>query len=297
MTTELRGVLTALATPFNADETIDVATLRKVVDRSIDAGVNGVVAAGSTGEVGSLSSEERMLLITTVIDQAAGRVPVVAQTGATTTAEAIRLSQAAEKAGADVLMLLTPFYEPLSIEETVAYIKDVAASVTIPVMLYNIPDVTGVNLDPATVRAIATEVDNVRYIKDSSANWEQALTLIHDHSDVIGTIVGWDVYAYSALAEGAVGVMAGAANVVPDEIVSVTRLIAEGRLNEALAEWKKVYPVIAHLFSTGFIPGIKAGLELQGLPVGVPRRPLAPLAEDDVNALRGLLKALGREVV
>lgn len=295
MTTELRGVLTALTTPFNADESIDVATLRKVVDRSIDAGVNGVVAAGSTGEVGSLSSDERLLLVDTVIEATAGRVPVVAQTGATTTAEAIRLSQAAEKSGADVLMLLTPYYEPISEAETVSYIKDVAGSVDIPVMLYNIPPVTGINLTPDTVRSLATEVDNVRYIKDSSANWEQALTLIHDHSDVISTIVGWDVYAYSALVEGAVGVMAGAANVVPNELVNVTSLIAEGDLQGALTAWKRVYPVISHLFQTGFIPGIKAGLELQGLPVGVPRRPLAPLPAQDVEGLRVLLDELANE--
>lgn len=297
MSTQLRGVLTALATPFNQDEAIDIATLRRVVDRSIDAGVNAVVAAGSTGEVGSLSSDERRLLVDTVIEQTAGRVPVVAQTGATTTAEAIRLSTAAQSSGADVLMLLTPFYEPLSEAETVDYIKDVAASVDIPIMLYNIPAVTGVNLAPDTVRALAAEVDNIRYIKDSSANWEQALTLIHDHSDVIGTIVGWDVYAYSALVEGAVGVMAGAANVVPHELVAVNRLIAEGDLAGALALWKRVYPVISHLFSTGFIPAIKAGLELEGLPVGKPRRPLAPLAPEHVDDLRNLLGALAKECV
>ena len=116
MSNDLRGVLTALSTPFNRDETIDVDMLRRIVDRSIDAGVDGVVAAGSTGEVGALSSEERLLLINTVIEQANGRVPVIANTGATSTAEAIRLSQAAEKAGADVLMLITPYYEPLSLE-------------------------------------------------------------------------------------------------------------------------------------------------------------------------------------
>ena len=215
MSNQLRGVLTALSTPFDQDEAIDVETLRLIVDRSIDAGVDGVVAAGSTGEVGALSSEERLLLIDTVIEQANGRVPVIANTGATSTAEAIRLSQAAEKFGADVLMLVTPYYEPLSLEETVTYIKDVARSVTIPVMLYNIPAVTGVNLDPATVRALAEDVENIRYIKDSSANWEQALQLIHHHSDVIGTFIGWDVYLYSALVEGAAGVMAGTANVVP----------------------------------------------------------------------------------
>ena len=297
MTTQLRGVLTALSTPFDQAEAIDIPTLRAIVDRSIDAGVDGVVAAGSTGEVGALTSDERLLLIDTVIEQTAGRVPVIAQTGATTTAEAIRLSRAAERSGADVLMLLTPYYEPLSVEETVAYIKDVAAAVDIPVMLYNIPAVTGVNLDHETVRSLASEVDNIRYIKDSSADWEQALRLIHHHGDLIGTFIGWDSYIYSALVEGAAGVMAGTANVVPHEIVAVSRLIAEGDLAGALALWKRVYPVIDQLLAGPFIPAVKTGLELQGLPAGLPRRPTAPLTGDQVDALRPLLTALVPEVV
>lgn len=296
MTKELSGVLTALSTPFNPDETIDVATLRQIVDRSIDAGVDGVVAAGSTGEVGALSAEERLLLINTVIEQATGRVPVIANTGATSTAEAIRLSQTAEKAGADVLMLITPYYEPLSLEETVTYIKDVARSVTIPVMLYNIPAVTGVNLDPATVRALAEDVENIKYIKDSSANWEQALQLIHHHSDVIGTFIGWDVYLYSALAEGAAGVMAGTANVVPNEIVAVSRLIAEGDLTGARELWNSVYPVIDALLSVPFIPAVKAGLTFQGIPAGSPRRPTADLNPEDLTRVQEALNALNVKV-
>lgn len=292
MSSELRGVLTALSTPFNHDETIDVDTLRKIVDRSIDAGVNGVVAAGSTGEVGALSSEERLLLIKTVIEQANGRVPVIANTGATSTAEAIRLSKAAEQLGADVLMLITPYYEPLTLEETVTYIKDVARSVSIPVMLYNIPPVTGVNLDPATVRALAEEVENIRYIKDSSANWEQALQLIHHHSDVIGTFIGWDAYLYSALVEGAAGVMAGTANVVPDEIVAVTRRISDGDLAGALELWKNVYPVIDALLTSPFIPAVKAGLTLQGLPAGAPKRPTAELDADQLAKVEQALAKL-----
>ncbi|MFJ5700079.1 4-hydroxy-tetrahydrodipicolinate synthase [Arthrobacter sp. NPDC093139] len=296
MAKELSGVLTALSTPFNPDETIDVATLRQIVDRSIDAGVDGVVAAGSTGEVGALSYEERLLLINTVIEQANGRVPVIANTGATSTAEAIRLSQAVEKAGADVLMLITPYYEPLSLEETVTYIKDVARSVTIPVMLYNIPAVTGVNLDPATARALAEDIDNIKYIKDSSANWEQALQLIHHHADVIGTFIGWDVYLYSALAEGAAGVMAGTANVVPNEIVGVSRLIAEGDFTGARELWNAVYPVIDALLSVPFIPAVKAGLGLQGLPAGSPRRPTADLNAEDLARVQHALSALNVKV-
>ena len=294
MATELRGVLTALATPFDQDEAIDVNKLKQVVDRSIKAGVDGVVVAGSTGEVGALSSDERLHLVDTVVEHTAGRVPVIAQTGATSTREAIRLSRAAQRAGADVIMLITPYYEPLSIDETVAYLKDVAGSVDLPVMLYNIPAVTAVNLDPATVRDLATSVDNVRYIKDSSANWEQALQLIHHHSDVIGTFIGWDAYLYSALVEGAAGVMAGTANVVPDEIVEVTRLIAAGDLTGALARWKLLYPVIDALLSVPFIPAVKAGMALQGEPVGSPRRPTADLPAETVNQIRDALSKLAR---
>ncbi|BAH48787.1 4-hydroxy-tetrahydrodipicolinate synthase [Rhodococcus opacus] len=292
MSKQLSGVLTALTTPFDADEQIDVKKLQVVVDRSIKAGVDGVVAAGSTGEVGALSSDERLRLVDTVIEHADGRVPVIAQTGATTTAEAIRLSRAAEKSGADVLMLITPFYEPLSTEETVTYIKDVASSVELPIMLYNIPAVTGVNLNPGTVRSLAEEVDNIRYIKDSSANWEQALQLIHHHSDVIGTFIGWDSYIYSALVEGAAGVMAGAANVVPDEIVAVNRLIADGDLHGALGKWRDLYPVIDSMISVPFISAVKAGLALQGEPVGAPRRPTAELPAEQVERIGRALKKL-----
>lgn len=292
MTENLRGVLTALSTPFDQNEAIDVATLRRVVDRSIDAGVDGVVAAGSTGEVGALSSAERLLLIDTVIEHTAGRVPVIAQTGATSTAEAIRLSKAAQASGADVLMLITPYYEPLSTEETVAYLKDVAGAVDLPVMLYNIPAVTGVNLHPATVRALAEDVENIRYIKDSSANWEQALQLIHHHGDVIGTFIGWDAYLYSALAEGAAGVMAGTANVVPEEIVAVARRIADGDLAGARELWNQVYPVIDALLSVPFIASVKAGLSLQGLRAGSPRRPTADLNAEDFARVQHALSAL-----
>lgn len=292
MTQPLGGVLTALATPFDDDENIDTAVLARIIDRSIENGVDGVVAGGSTGEFASLSPDERMRLVEAITEHTAGRVPVIAQTGATTTREAIRHSRAAQAAGADVLMIVTPFYEPLSLDETTAYLKDVAASVDLPVMLYNIPDATGVNLDPDTVGELAASVPNVRYIKDSSANWEQALQLIHHHGDAIGTFIGWDSYIYSALAEGAAGVMAGAANVVPAEIVSVARKIGAGDLDGALAEWKRLYPVIDAMISIPFIPAVKAGLELQGVPAGPPRRPLAPTPRDAIARIEAALATL-----
>ena len=287
MTNQLRGVLTALTTPFDSEENIDRTLLGQVIDRSIDGGVDGLLVGGSTAEFATMSAEERQSMVEFVIDHTAGRVPVVAQTGATSTQEAIRHSLAAQRAGADVLMLVTPYYEPLTLAETVDYIKTVAAAVDIDVMLYNIPGATGINLDPDTVRELAEGVANIRYIKDSSADWEQALKLIHHHSDVIGTFIGWDSYIYSGLVEGAAGMVAGAANVVPAEIVSVSNRIADGDLHGAREEWNRLYPVIDAMISEPFIQSVKAGMELQGHPVGSPRRPMAdtdPAARERIKA-------------
>ena len=277
MTTQLRGVLTALATPFTADGDVDQALLRALVNRSIAGGVHGVVACGSTGEFSTLSSDERRLVVEIVVDQVAGRVPVIAQTGATSTAEAIRLSRHAQSAGADVVMAVAPYYEPLTVDETLSYLRAVAGSVDIPVMLYNLPVATGVDLDPDTVGALAREVDNIRYIKNTTVDMAQSARLIHNHGDVISTFVGWDSLLLSALAEGAAGVMAGTANVVPTELVAVYDAMSAGNLEQAREAWARVYPLIDAIMAQPFIPAVKAGLAAVGFPVGKPRGPVAAL--------------------
>ncbi|MDN5915377.1 MAG: dihydrodipicolinate synthase family protein [Pseudonocardia sp.] len=292
MTTELSGVLTALATPFTDDDRVDVERLRSLVDRSLDGGVDGLVACGSTGEFAAMTADERRLVVDTVVEHTAGRVPVVAQTGATTTAEAIRLSNDAKASGADVAMLVTPYYEPLSPEETVSYLREVCGAIDLPVMLYNIPPATGVNLDPDTVAMLARELDNVHYVKDSSANMEQALQLIHHHSDAIATFVGWDSLIFASLVEGAAGVLAGAANVVPGEIVAVHRAIRDGDVATALAEWNRVYPVIDAMISVPFMPAIKSALATLGHPIGSPRRPTHDLAPQHAQRLEQVLAKL-----
>jgi 4-hydroxy-tetrahydrodipicolinate synthase len=277
MSTRLSGVLTALATPFTPDGQIDESTLRRLVDRSIDGGVDGVVACGSTGEFAAMSGAERRFVVETVIDQAANRVPVVAQTGAVSTDEAVELSRHAEAAGASVLMVVSPYYEPLSLEETVEYLRTVAAAVDIPIMLYNLPVATGVNLDPDTVGQLAREVDNIRYIKDTSADMAQAGQLIHRHGDVISTFIGWDSLLLAAITEGAAGVMAGTANVMPAQLVSIHRAVTAGDLNRARREWAQLYPLMDAIMSAPFIPAIKTALNALRFPAGAPRKPLAEL--------------------
>ncbi|MFK0002817.1 4-hydroxy-tetrahydrodipicolinate synthase [Paenarthrobacter sp. NPDC090522] len=292
MTTQLTGVLTALATPFTPEGAIDVPALRRLVDRSIDGGVDGVVACGSTGEFASLSAGERRLVVETVTQHTAGRVPVVAQTGATSTAEAISNSRHAQECGADVLMVVAPYYDPLSLGETTHYFRAVAEAVELPVMLYNYPSATGVNLDPATVGKLAREVENIRYIKDSSGDMGQATQLIHHHSDYISTIVGWDALILSALTEGAPAVMAGTANILPREIVAVQRAVAAGDFATAKAEWDRIYPLIDAILSSPFVPAVKAALEILGEPIGAPRRPTADLDAASVNRIQTLVNQL-----
>jgi 4-hydroxy-tetrahydrodipicolinate synthase len=292
MSTRLSGVLTALATPFTPDGQIDESTLRRLVDRSIDGGVDGVVACGSTGEFAAMSGAERRFVVETVIDQAANRVPVVAQTGAVSTAEAVELSRHAEAAGASVLMVVSPYYEPLSLDETVEYLRTVAASVDIPIMLYNLPVATGINLDPDTVGQLAREVDNIRYIKDTSADMAQAGQLIHNYGDVIATFVGWDSLLLMALSEGAAGVMAGTANVMPAELVSIHRALVAGELDRARREWAAIYPLMDAIMAAPFIPAVKTALSAVGFPVGSPRKPLLDLDPDTAANISTLAAAL-----
>lgn len=292
MPTEISGLLTALTTPFAADGAIDDDRLRWVVDRSVDAGVDAVVAAGGTGEFATLSDAERLHLIEVVVDHTAGRVPVVAQTGALTRAGAIALSREAEAAGADCLMISLPWYEPLTLPEITRYVEGVAGSVELPIMLYNNPFTTGVNLSVETIARFGREIDNVRYVKDSSKDWEQALRLIHHHRDDIGLIMGWDSFSFAAMVEGATGFMAGAANLVPDEIVAVVRSLRAGDVATARAQWDRVFPVIDALLDIPFSQGVKAGLRLRGEPVGAPREPLLDLPPAELVALEVALKAL-----
>ena len=297
MTVQLRGVLTALATPFAADGSLDEALLRALVDRSIEGGVHGVVACGSTGEFSALTIDERRLVVETVVDQVARRVPVIAQTGATSTAEAIRLSRHAQEVGADVVMAVAPYYEPLSIEETLTYLRAVAGSVDIPVMLYNLPVATGVDLDPDTVGALAREVENIRYIKNTTVDMAQSAALIHNHGDVISTFVGWDSLLLSALAEGAAGVMAGTANVVPTELVAVYDAVSAGDLGGARRAWAQIYPLIDAIMNEPFVAAVKAGLTAVGFPIGVPRAPVAALDPDAAARIAKLATAVGDPIL
>jgi 4-hydroxy-tetrahydrodipicolinate synthase len=194
-------------------------------------------------------------------------------------------------------MPVAPYYEPLSVEETLTYLRTVAASVDIPVMVYNLPVATGVDLDPDTVGALAREVENIRYIKNTTVDMAQSAALIHNHGDVISTFVGWDSLLLSALAEGAAGVMAGTANVVPAELVAVYDAVSAGDLDGARRAWARIYPLIDAIMNESFIAAVKAGMAAVGFPVGVPRAPVAELDHDASARIAKLAAAVGDPIL
>lgn len=297
MSHDLRGVFSAVATPFTPDQELDEAGLRTLVDRTINAGVHGLVPCGSTGEFSTLTRAERERIVEVVVEQAAGRVPVVPHTGATSTREAIELSRHAEKVGVEAIMVVAPYYEPFSIPEVKKYYADVAGSVAIPVMAYNLPAATGVNLTPQILGELIDEVPNVKYVKDTSGDFTAAAQLIHEYGEAVSVFVGWDTLFLAALLEGAAGSVIGAANVVPHQLVAVYDAVQAGDLALARQHWKAVFPLMSTFVSGGYNAGIKGGMQLIGAPGGPQRSPGADADPERIEALKKSLAALSPTAV
>ena len=291
--TELHGLMSAMTTPMTDDgSAIDEAILRELTERTIEAGVHGLVPCGSTGEFAALTGDERRQVVEVVVDQAAGRVPVVPHVGAMSTSEAVALAKHAERAGAAGLMVVAPYYEPLDLEETKQYFLDVAAAVALPIMVYNLPVATGVNLEPAEVASLARQAENISYVKDTSGDFSQAARLIHDHGDVLKTFVGWDTLYLAALVEGGAGSVNGAANFVTPQLVDVYNKVKAGQLTEAKATWDNIFPLMQFLVSGGYVAAVKAALRILGYPAGSTRAPIGDLPADRRTELEQILKNL-----
>ncbi len=297
MTDGLKGVYSAVATPLTVDQDLDESGLRRLVDRTIDGGVHGLVPCGSTGEFSTLTRSERERVVEVVIEQTAGRIPVVPQTGATSTREAVELSRHAERLGADAIMVVAPYYEPFTIAETKRYYADVAGSVSIPVMAYNLPAATGINLTPQILGELISEVPNVKYVKDTSGDFTAAAQLIHEYGDAVSVFVGWDTLFLAALLEGAAGSVIGAANVVPRQLVSIYDSVQSSDLASASEQWQALFPLMATLISGGYTAAIKGALDIIGASAGPQRAPGADVSGDRLVALRRSLETLSLATV
>ncbi|MBD3196967.1 MAG: 4-hydroxy-tetrahydrodipicolinate synthase [Candidatus Lokiarchaeota archaeon] len=267
-----KGVMPAMVTPFNKDESINEEYTKNLVNFLIDEGVTGLVPCGTTGEFVNMTYEERLKIIEIVVDETNGRVPVIAGTGETSTREVIRATNAATDIGADAAIVVTPYYLKPGAKGLYEHYYRITEETDIPLVLYNIPVCTGVNL-PWTVVEDLAEIESIVAIKDSSGDYKYFSALLEKVSDKISVLIGWDENVLGALAGGAAGMILGSANVIPSIWLKLYNLIKENKLKEAQTLQKSIQKFARILIGTGAI-GAKACLNMMNIDVGITRSPI-----------------------
>lgn len=286
----IKGIIPPILTPFYEDESVNYEELRNQVNRMIEAGVHGLFPFGTNGEAYALSNDEKIEILKVVVDEAKGRVPVYAGTGCITTKDTIELSLRAKEAGADILSIITPYFAAISQNELYAHYKEVAEAVDLPIVLYNIPMRTGCNIEPETVEQLA-EIPNIVGAKDSSGKWENLSAYIEISKNTgLSILSGNDGLILKALQAGAVGGIAGCANVYPYNMVAIYDCFVKGDL-EGAQRAQDAIGVYRSCFKYGnpnTITKIAAGL--LGYPVGNCRKPFCTLPEEGMQALKEVLE-------
>jgi len=285
-----RGSLVALPTPFR-DGRVDFPALRRLIELQLEGGSDGLVAAGSTGEAATLTTRERLSVIEFCAGSADGRTPVLAGVGASDTRVACELALGAERAGADGLLVSTPAYNKPQQRGLVAHFGAIAGVSRLPLVLYNIPGRTGVDLLPATVQVLVRAHPNVVAIKEAGTSLQRVKELVA--LDALDVLAGEDTWITDALHLGAVGVVGVVANVAPKLVAELVHglLAGEERRSPALAE--QLGPLITALFTETNPAPLKAALEMMGLCSGELRLPLVPVEDGTRHGIRSALARIG----
>ena len=292
----MRGVWTALITPFNDKNELDLSAFRKILRDQRDAGVTGVIPCGTTGESPTLTVAEKKLLIQTAIEELRGSaVQVVAGTGSNNTAETIELSRWASDAGAQGVLIVTPYYNKPSQAGLEAHFLAVAEAVRCEVMLYNVPSRTGVSLSASTVAALASH-PRITSLKEATANVAFASEIIDTlnlNKTSLDILSGDDATFLPLLSVGAVGVVSVASNLFPRVMVAIHQAATENRLGEARSLHQKYYPLFRDLFMESNPVPIKHAMALMGFCDARVRSPLVFLSNESAEKLRQSLEHRG----
>jgi 4-hydroxy-tetrahydrodipicolinate synthase len=282
------GVYPALVTPFTKDNKLDIEGLKLNIEHLMAGGVAGFVPCGSTGESATLSFDEHKAAVDAVVD--VSKVPVIAGTGSNNTAEAIDLTKHAQDAGASAALLIVPYYNKPMKNGLIRHFSAIAEATEFPLILYNIPGRTGINMDPETISTLAHEHSNIAGVKEASANFSQI-------SDIVELTRGLDFYVLSGddgltlpmMSLGATGVISVAANILPKKMTTLVRLCLDGNYAEARRFHFELSPLFRALFiETNPIP-IKKACDLMGLAGGPLRLPLTDMQESNVAKLKSIL--------
>lgn len=292
---KFHGVVPAMATPFTADHRLDEARVRALVADYLDAGVHGLSIAGSQGEFFALSSDEHLRLLEVATKAVDGRVPVYAGTGAVTTRDAIRLSQAAEAMGADLALVITPYFAQPSQDELVEHYTAIARAVRIPVMLYNNPPRTAVNVLPSTLARAMAAADNIVGIKDSSGDLTQAIEYLLGAPRPALLFSGRDTIALAMMLHGAQGTISPAANVFPRLQVRLYDALRKGDIAEA-RRLSDVFAPLRAAWAWGSFPVvIKEAMTLVGRSAGPTRPPIGALSPQRRHDLEAVVAKIAAE--
>jgi len=287
-----RGTYTVLITPFTADgKSVDVPTLKTLVNWQIEQGIHGLIPLGSTGEFLSMTREERQLVTETCVKTAAGRVPVLIGTGAEWTDECVALSKEAQELGADGVMIIPPYYSCPTEDELFEHYRRVGEAISVPIMVYNNPATANVDLTPSIVARLS-RIDNCRYIKESTLEVTRVRDIIELCGDRMTVFAG--ILGYESFWLGAQGWVAVCSNLIPGMSARLFELVADAKdVDQALALYKKMLPIVKWVGGHRYVAASKDALAMMGLPVGAPRPPRLPLPAADAAALRVELDRLG----
>lgn len=286
----INGIISAMLTPLNLDETINDAELRKQVNRQIKAGVSAVFCLGTNGEFYAFSQEEKKHIIDVVVDEAGGRVPVLAGTGCVTTAETIELTHYARQAGVAAVSVISPYFAGITQEGLYQHFNKVANACEVPLIMYNIPARTGVNIHYETVKKLAKN-PYIIGIKDSSGNFDNTLRYIEETPNDFIVLCGNDSLILWTLMAGGNGGISGVTNIYPEHMVSIYNRFMEGDFEGARLAQDQIR-VIRDCF-VGYNPNsvVKRAAVLLGHPVGAARAPFQIEDENLDNKLRRAFEA------
>ena len=287
------GAGVALVTPFKEDLSVDYDQLEKFIDFQIDNGTDSIVICGTSGEASTMSHDEQIEVVSACVSHVNGRVPVIAGAGANCTDEALNLAKRSEKAGADGLLVVTPYYNKATQKGLEEYYTTVGNSVDIPIIMYNVPGRTGTNIQPATAVKIAKSVDNIVAIKEASGDIGQVATLAALADGCLDIYSGNDDQVVPLLALGGKGVISVLSNVAPRETHDMVMKFLDGDVKGSLDIQLKYMDVIHNLFSeVNPIPAKRAVSEM-GYCRNIVRRPLTEMEEDHAQVLIQSMKEAG----
>jgi 4-hydroxy-tetrahydrodipicolinate synthase len=291
---KIHGILAAMVTPMTAAEKVDFDALCRITDHLIGKGLHGLIPLGSTGEFYALSAQERQDVIKTTIEAAHGRVPVLAGANAGSTRDVVEYCRQAEHAGAAGVMLAPPYYSRPTFDELFEHFRAANDAIGIPIMLYNYPGRTGVDMTPDFIARLM-DLDNVRYVKESTGEMERITRLIRTCGDRMGVFCGCDTLALESFAVGAAGWVGGVANVLPRSHVRLYELAVERKDYPAARKlFYRMLPLLEIMEGGGkYTQFVKAACGLAGHRVGPPRRPLLPATTQEKARLRRALHQVG----